>query len=91
MSLNMDILMLYVYDVAEVGVFRILTLIMLLTYSSSSSTLISGIGGVSIRDCTSVLRQLKLWAIFMVGCIGLEEQNVVSSLVVNLKVAVHIR
>ena len=84
-------LMLFVSGIAKVGFLRILILMILIERSSSSYTLMSGLGGGLIRACMSALNQIKLWAIFMVGCIGLEEQNVVSSLVVNLKVAVHIR
>ena len=71
-SSNIGMLVLYISDVAEVGFLCILILMMLLTQYSYISTLMSGISGGSIHACTSALSQLELWAIFVVGCLGLE-------------------
>ena len=56
LCLNVAIFELYVSDAAEAGFRHILTLMLLLAFSSSVSALMSGIGGVSIRACTSALR-----------------------------------
>ena len=54
-SPNMEMLMLYVSDVSQVGFLCILTLTMLLKRYYSSSTLMGEIGGGYIRACTSAL------------------------------------
>ena len=64
--LNVEIFSLYISDADNFGFQRILILMMSLAFSSSSSTLISGIGGGSISACTSALIQLVLMWILII-------------------------
>ena len=86
----MEYFSLYVSDAAESGFLRILILIMLLPSLSSSSTLIIVTVGGSISDCTSTLRQLPNWEIFMVSYLCIGEMRVLLSHIVTLKSAVRV-
>ena len=55
-SSNVDILILYVSDVAKVGFLRILTLMVCVSHSLSNSNLMSGTGGGLMRDFMPVFR-----------------------------------
>ena len=64
--LNAVILSLNVYESAAAVLRRILILMMPHSFTSSVTASISGIGGGSIRACTSVLSQTGFVWIFMV-------------------------
>ena len=87
-SSNVDILILYVSDVAEVVFFRIFTLMMCVARSSSNSKFMSSIGGVLMCYCTSALIYLPF---FMDWCLVIDKRISVTSHIVNLQISVHIR
>ena len=82
-SLNVEMLMLYVSDVAVARFLCILMLI--LAHYFYSSKLNIEMVRVMMPDYTSALRKLSCWAILTIGYLDLDELRVVLSHIVTLK------
>ena len=81
-SSNIDILILHVSEVANVGSLHIFTLMVCVVCSSSNSKLISGNGGGFISSCKLVLSYGPL---FVVGFLDLVVWSVVTAHIVTLQ------
>ena len=86
-SSNVDMLIFYVYDTADVGFLCIFILMLCISRSSSISNLISEIGGGSMRACISALNNGPF---FIVGYLSVVGQSVVTSHIVTLQSAVRV-
>ena len=84
-SSNIDILILHVSEVANVGFLHIFTLMVCVARSSSNSKLISGIGGGFISSCKSVRSYGPL---FVVKCLDLVVWSVFTAHIVTLQSSV---
>ena len=87
-SLDVDILILYVSDIYNVGFLSIFTLMICVARSSSNSYLISEIGGGSMRAYTSARNNGPF---FIVGYLSVVVQSVFTSHIVTFQSVVHVR
>ena len=86
-SLNVDILILYVSYISDVGFLHVFTLMACIARSFSNSNLMNGIGEGSMRACVSLLSHGPF---SIGGCLGIFERSVVTTHVVTLKSTVRV-